>query len=594
MQTGLLKKIDLLLEMAESTASADTLKAELKEVENEISELKEELVSLRDAREDKYFKISEKQVDENIKVSLEAKIKKIEGSIKKLQKEIDAASEEEETSHNGILKLKEELSLSNEYISELDKRLSTILDASTKEYYENVLNSENDKIKSLEEELKNTEKQEDKNLEKLSSLNETMEQLSQELADAKTRLEETKASLENQNSYVDEELKEQDDKKMQELQKNISNLERRRLEIITDPAIIANDAKEFIINDEKSNALLKLQELVTIVKSKPYMDIPSSNELTAMLQEEEETATTARDEFASLIDTKDYSSGDTEVIEERIAYLNSEIKDLEEKIKAAKEEIQYIDTNKFKDLAAHLDHTIATYEQLESELGEYKVIIETETEDKTPKRRAILAAAYERKQKELEDVAAIIECYKENQKELVSKTYQLENESIKTYEREIDAYRQEIRKIEYLLENVSKAKDVLAIENDKQKLKDLDTAVKNIKHRQKYSQTPSEIYDEIEVQLGTMDVASSLWTEEPAIEEKKEEFPIAEETDVEPAEVMNELPSEEEVDAEEVLETSQTVEPTEEIVEENPFVIGDYAEPTIDEVPTSQEETTEA
>ena len=586
MQTGLLKKIDLLLEMAESTASADTLKAELKEVENEISELKEELVSLRDAREDKYFKISEKQVDENIKVSLEAKIKKIEGSIKKLQKEIDAASEEEETSHNGILKLKEELSLSDEYIRELDKRLTTILDASTKDYYENVLNSENEKIKSLEEELKNTEKQEDKNLEKLSRLNETMEQLKQELADAKNRLEETKASLENQNSYMDEELKEQDDKKIQNLQKNISNLERRRLEIITDPAIIANDAKEFIINDEKSNALLKLQELVTIVKSKPYMDIPSSNELTAMLQEEEETATTARDEFASLIDTKNYSSGDTEVIEERIAYLNNAIKDLEEK--------QYIDNSKFKDLTAHLEHTIATYEQLESELKEYKVIIETETEDKTPKRRAILAAAYERKQKELEDVAAIIECYKENQKELVSKTYQLENESIKTYEREIDAYHQEIRKIEYLLENVSKAKDVLAIENDKQKLKDLDTAVKNIKHRQKYSQTPSEIYDEIEVQLGTMDVTNSLLTEEPVIEEKKEEIPIAEENDVTPDEVMNELPSEEEVDAEEVLEASQTVEPTEEIVEENPFVIGDYAEPTIEEVPTPQEETTEA
>ena len=69
--------------------------------------------------------------------------------------------------------------------------------------------------------------------------------------------------------------------------------------------MIANQAKELIIHDDKASALAKLQELVTIVKSKPYMDIPSSSELTAMLQEEEDAATTARDEFASLIQKTD-------------------------------------------------------------------------------------------------------------------------------------------------------------------------------------------------------------------------------------------------------------------------------------------------
>ena len=76
------------------------------------------------------------------------------------------------------------------------------------------------------------------------------------------------------------------------------------------------------------------------------MDIPSSSELTAMLEEEEETATSARDEFASFIDTKNYSSGDTEIIEERIHFLNDEIKELEDKIKGFREEIADIDTTK--------------------------------------------------------------------------------------------------------------------------------------------------------------------------------------------------------------------------------------------------------
>ena len=116
MQTGILKKIDLLVEMAESSASVDTLKAELKEIENEISELKDELISLRESREEKYFKVTEKQVDENIKVSLDAKLKK--------QEKIDSVVEEETSLHNKIQKLKEDLKLSNDYIAEINKRIS--------------------------------------------------------------------------------------------------------------------------------------------------------------------------------------------------------------------------------------------------------------------------------------------------------------------------------------------------------------------------------------------------------------------------------------------------------------------------------------
>ena len=585
MQTGILKKIDILVEMAESTANVDTSKAEIKEIDYEIDDAKEELIGLRESKENgKYFKVSEKQVDENIKVSLEAKIKKQEKAIRKLQKEIDSVVAQEALLHDQTNHLKEEITLNKEYIAEIQKRIETMKDISTKEYYQNVLESEKEKGASLEIQLQETEKKQEEKLENINYLNTGMEDLQSKLEEDKVRLAEVNACLENPNSYIDEELKEQDEKRMQELQKHITDLEKRRLEIITDPAMIAQEAKDLLIHDERNNALSKIQELVTIVKSKPYMDIPSSNELTAMLQEEEESATSARDEFASLIDTKNYSSGDTEVIQERIAYLNNTIASLEEKIKAATAEITDLDQVKFKDLAAHLENTIAIYNQLEEELGEYKVIIETENEDKTPKRRAILAAAYERKQKELEDVAAIISHYKENQKGLVEKAYKLEHETIKEYEIEIDAYRQEIREMEYLLENVSKAKDVLAIENDKQKLKDLDAAVKNIKHRQKYNQTPSEIYDEIEISIGTMDVKDTLYHEEPtSIKEEEVEEPI-----VNTEEVMDELPSdiEDSTTNEETIENPTVEEETKN--EENSFVIGSYEEPTDVEEPKEE------
>ncbi len=572
MQTGILKKIDVLVEMTESTANADTLKAELKEIEIEIEELKEELVLLRDSREsEKYFKISEKQVDENIKVSLEAKIRKQEKAIRKLQKEIDSVVVEESNYHNRIAKLKEEIALSNEYISIINKRIFNISEGNTKEYYENVLKDETEKINNLTTSLETLESKDKETLENLNYLNLAMEEMNNKLSDEKARLLETKNNLGGPSSYIDEELKEQDDKHISELQKKIADLEKRRLEIITDPAIIASEAKQLLVEDNRSSALVKIQELVTIVKSKPYMDIPSSNELTAMLEEEEEIATSARDEFASLIDTKNYSSGDTEVIEERINFLNSEISSLEERIRLAKEEITNIDNVQFKNIVNHLSNTIEVYNQLQKELGEYKIIIETENEDKTPKRRAILASAFDRKQKELVDVANIIEHYKEDQKVLINKAFVLETNEIKNYEQEIEKKKQEIREMEFLLETASKAKDVLAIENDKQKLKDLDTAVKNIKHRQKYGQTPSEIYDEIEIYLGTADLDSYKY------EEKSNKSPIfTSYTPIEPQEVFEELPSLEENElSAENLEKEESIENLE-VNEENNFVIGEY------------------
>lgn len=584
MQTGILKKIDVLVEMAESTANADTLRAELKEVELEIGELKEELAVLRDAKEsDKYFKISEKQVDENIKVSLEAKIRKQEEAIKKLQKEIDSVVNDEADLYNKINKLKEDIKSSNEYIEELKKRLETITLAATKEYYEDVLKNEKDKIKKLEESLEEEENNDKSALDSLNYLNQAMEEMQEVLEDEKVRLSDTKKNLSGKSSYIDEELKQSDEKRIQELQKKINNLDKRRLEIITDPAMIASEAKELIIKDDRTSALAKLQELVTIVKAKPYMDIPSSNELTVMLQEEEDAATTARDEFASLIDTRNYSSGDTEVIEERINYLNSEIKALEDKIASAKEEITLIDETRFKDLTLHLTNTQNTYNQLQEELAEYKIIIETETEDKTPKRRAILAAAYDRKKKELDDVAGIIEHYKEDQKRLVNKAYLIENEQIRTYENEISIYKQEIREMEFLLENVSKAKDVLAIENDKQKLKDLDAAVKNIKHREKYSQTPSEIYDEIEIYLGTMDI-DNLSLEESS-NETIDELPEIDDVDdllLSEDDVIDELPTEELI-TEENKEEQIDIPIIEDLNNDNDFVIGSYEEDKVSE-----------
>lgn len=589
MQSDVLKKIDVLVEMAGASLNIDTLKAEKRVIEEETEELKESLISLRESKEDeKYFRASEKQVDENIKVSLEAKIKKQEKSIKKLQKQIDAAVLEENNLHASISRLKEDIRLSKEYIQVLTDRIQTVGDKNTCDYYKNLLEEENKKLDSLVATLGKTENDYSGtggSLERLSYLNLAMEEMNAKLDGEKVKLAETKSNLVNPTSYIDEDLKERDAEQIAEIQKKLNELEKRRLEIITDPMMIASEAKEAVITDDKASALAKLQELVTIVRAKPYMDIPSSNDFTAMLQEEEEAAIEARDEFASLIDSKNYLDGDSETIERRIDYLNLEISALEEKIRLSNEEIKNIDSVEFQELTTRLTETEETANQLIRELAEYKIIIETEIEDKTPKRRAILAAAYDRKQKELENVQKIVDNYKEDQKILIHKAYVIETERIKGFQEEIATHKNEITEMNILLADVSKAKDVLAIENDKQKLKELDTVVKNIKHRQKYSQTPSEIFEEIAAYLGGMaaheitpeptQTVESLDLELPMNEEVpvQEESPTLDVNSLNTDEVMNELPTEADV-----LESERVKVTDVEPLNDNSYVIGDYTD----------------
>lgn len=515
MENDITRKIDTLVEMSESTLNVDTANAELQEIDSRVIFLNTELDLLNEeGKKEKYFKASEKQVDENIKVSLEAKIKKQERAIQNLQKEIDNVVDEEIMLHNILTKLQNSITSSNEYIGILNDRYSAISDSENKAYYQKLLQDENQKLEDLIASLHLKEEEHNSVLQNLNTLNSDMAEMQEQLENEKSRLAETKSNLLNPLSYINEEMKKIDEDRKSEIIKELENLEKRREEILSDPVMIANEAKALIIEDDRENALAKIKELVSIAKSKPFMDIPNGTELAALLKDEEESAILARDEFAGFIDTKNYMDQDNKVIEERINYLDLEINGLEEKIRMAKEEIKKIDTIEIQQLNERLENTLEVESELENDLRNYQIIMESEQEDKTPKRRAILAAAFNTKQNELANVLNLVNHYKYDQKILIGKAYKLEAIDIKKYEEEIFARQEEILEMTALLKNTNKVKDVLAIENDKKKLKELDDAVKDIKHRAKYSQTPSEIYDEIEIYLGSMGLDLSFGSDE--------------------------------------------------------------------------------
>lgn len=612
MQSDILNKIDVLVEMAGSSLNNETLVAELEEIEKESSRLKNELSLLENINpEEKYFKASEKQVDENIKVSLESKIRKETKSLRDIQQQIEETTSDEEGTHQSIMSLKKEIASSNNYIDSIEKRLTTLNDSLVMDKYQFILKDEKEKLSNYQTLLKEKEEVYGDILDKLNILSLAKKEMEDKLNEDKTRLKDTKSSLINPSSYIDEELKQIDDKRITEIKKQLSNLNKRRIEILTDPYMIAKEAKELIIEDDRTSALSRLRELVTIVKAKPYMDIPSGNELQSILQEELNNASNKRDEFAALIDSKDYLQTNTDVIKNRISYLNKQIENIEDKKNQLQEELKRVDTEELDKLLNQLEESIQKAKDLEQDIQDYQLILNNE-EEKTPKRRAILQAAFVKKQKDLDMIHQVIDNYKENQKAIIQYTYDIENVQIKKLEDNKQKIQAEIEMLNNNLLLTHNIKDVLAIENDKKKLKEYDDNVKAIIHRQKYNITPNEIFDEIELYLGTLDDdkeldSNNINNENDIIdkdidlnfdfdddiskneifdEEKNKDNQIEENNDIQNSftyDIMDELPFIEEESPNKEDNSARlkvvSIEPINDKdtkAEENPFIIGDY------------------
>lgn len=110
----------------------------------------------------------------------------------------------------------------------------------------------------------------------------------------------------------------------------------------------------------------------------------------------------------------------------------------------------------------------------------------------------------------------------------LSRSYVLNDlESLKVKK---DACDEEIKNLKRLKGQGSRGKDILKEEKDKEKLNDLANNVEAIIHRQKYSVSPDDLYDEIDVMVRGGEVKSV----EPVINSPKEDFVNLDDFRIEP------------------------------------------------------------
>ena len=513
MQKKLQKYIDLLIEMAGSENNYEAIKEELNEIDKEIDLKKTELKNIKKSmKDDKYLKENDRIIDENIKIGLENKKQVYQYELDKTLKLINKASVDEEDNHQALTSIISRLKSLNTLLDVLQDKLKVA--SKNKElgpFYENMIEEVTNEVNELEKKKEILTKQYEKVREKLEYYGNNRSELDKKIDHLNVRLEDTLEALSTPNFYVDEMLKKKDENVVDELTEELETLENNRLTLITDPTYIGKEAMKMYMEEDYTSAISSIKELVTIVKSKPYMDT-NKKDLNNLLKQAE----TALDEFANNMDNNTYLGENSKIIENRINYLEHELETINEKISEIKNKIVDIDKNIVIKISEQLSETENLYHKLKDDYEEYKKIVLIDDDSISPRKKGNLLAAYNNKKEEMDLVYKIFENYQNELEETIMKSQKLETEDLANLETKKEEISEEIEELKKVKSSKTKAKDILAMEKDKATLNQLSLDVDNIKHSQKYDKSVDEIYHEIESLFGE---------ESKSVEEPEKEIP---------------------------------------------------------------------
>lgn len=500
MQNEVIAKIDSLLKISEPQSNIETLKVELREIECSIKEINLNIKELKSSmNDDKYFDASAEIVDKNIEISLAKKIKSIKKSLEELENQIEKQSILEQNQHDKIEKIKKEIVEQNSFIEILKEKIASNFDFD-KENFKTLLKENEQKLKSNEKELTKLTKDYEKIQGKLEVLSFSKKELKTKIDDETEKLLDVKANLLNKRGYVNNDLKKEDQETLELLEKKLKDLEGSKNRILENPLMIAEEAKNYLLDDDKTGCLKKVKELKDLISKIPYMSINGVNS-SENLKIELENAEAKRDEFSSMINSKNYESVDTTLIKDRLTFIQDKKINIEKDINELSEKIKSTDTVELEDLNNRINYCENEVKVIEDKINEFNSNFENE--ELTLSKKSSLQAALDKKRDELANINKLLECYKNDRKDLITKSFDIEKNYINKLKEDINVIDKEIKELEKILMTSSKSKNTIEIENDKNKLKELNDNIKAIKKRQNLKKSPEEIYDEIELSLGT-------------------------------------------------------------------------------------------
>lgn len=492
MHTEVFNNIDTLIDMANSSLSIDEITAELTSLKKQIKRKENDIEDLKTIMtESRYFNASNELVDKNIEISLKNKITRLNRKQKDLKKDLDEVKNQERTLHNEITSLQEKFANDEKYVASIKTKTEN---SNANEYYKKLLSQVENNNELLKSELDEKVRQYNEILKELDTKNSNLSDMSAKLDKEKHHLNDILDNLANPNCYIDEDLKAADEEKLTNLTKDLENLEKRKVELLTDANMVGADAKELIINSDYYEAMNKIKELVKIVKKKPYMDINSN----AILEEELEKKENLRVELSTLIDNKNYEELDTDTLFKRKEYIKTEIENHQKEIESYQQEINNIDNFVNETLGTRISEIESEILKTEKNINEYRNIIKDKS--KSNRSKLNLESTISKKEKEKEILNEILISYKNDLLAKIELTNTLTN-IIDNLNKDIQQKQEEGQNLQKLSLLDFKTKDYAEEEQDKEKLKEINEEIREIKNRQRFDKTPDEIFDQIDMLL---------------------------------------------------------------------------------------------
>ena len=550
MQSNIFELIDLLVKMSGSKSNIDELKADLDDTTLNIEQTQNKLKSLeQDMSDDKYFDASNEIVDRNIKISLTKKIQKLNRIKVDIDKELEEVKSEENELHNELIDVSNEINNAKAYSSVLED-----CDEPT-EAFSKMLGAESSRQEKLNEAKKELESKYEKIQKKVEYLAISSNEIAEKITRENERLIEVENSLSNIKSYVDTDAKEADEERFIEVKDSLDRLNEHKNEILNDPVFIANTIKEAVANDNKDDIETEFNNLVEKVKSIPYMELENS-EIQVEMQKLNDELT----KYDSEISQKVYQTLDAEFIEERISYLDDYIKKIKERIKELEERKKLI-TNENDLLSSKIYRAETQIEAIDKSLVDYQNYDYEDNE--LPK--TVVQAAYNKLVDEKANIYAIAEKYRQD---IVLNLGELKdiNKLIGLYEKEIASKDAEYDELNKLLSLNTTSKNILEEEKDKLALEKINEKIMNLKNREQFAKSLSEILDEFEMLNSSLEFVDrkSRVMRSAVPQDEEEVTPIEKIINEEPALAVEEVKNEPVIVEE---ESNLQINPIEEIKE---------------------------
>ena len=265
------------------------------------------------------------------------------------------------------------------------------------------------------------------------------------------------------------------------------------------------------------------------------------------MDEELEKKESERTELANFIDTKNYAGMSSDAAKKRVDYLTKEIEAEKEEVSRYEVAGEQIDEDINTNLSVLIKDLETEITNITNELEEYQTLLKDES--KSRRTKANLENAIHKKEKEKNILEDILNSYKKDLLFQITVSNAI-LKIVSKYNQNMEEKTKEIEELKHLQALDEVTKDYIEEEKDKEKLKNINEEIKQIKNRQKFDKTPDEIYDQIEMLLGTQNATldvleNEVQNEEPIDEqiddlflEEKHEEPLLKVVEMIPAQTV--------------------------------------------------------